>query len=77
MPDDEMEQLLRETFSEYQQSVADLLDAYPVRSDELLQGLEAATDRWVRSEFEVVTASLRRDVRFRLAMRRAARQATT
>lgn len=77
IPDCEVEHLLRETFVDYQQSIADLLDANPGRSEELIQGLEEATDKWARAEFAVITAPLRRDLRFRLAMRRAAKQSTT
>lgn len=64
-------------FENYQQSIADILDANPVGRDELIRNLEAATVEWERRKFDVITDPLRRDLRFRLAIRRALRTKAT
>lgn len=43
-------------FENYQQSIADVLDANPVRRDELIRDLEAATTEWARAEFNEIVA---------------------
>ena len=60
-----------EAFEDYQQSIAEILDADPVRRDEVIRDLEAATAAWERASFDLIVSRLRRDLAFRLAIRRA------
>lgn len=64
-------------FENYQQSITDILDANSVGRDELIRNLEAATVEWEQRKFDVITNSLHRDLRFRLAIRRASRTKST
>jgi hypothetical protein len=64
-------------FENYQESVAEILDRDPVRREELIRDLQAATDVWERAEFDSAVKPLRRDLGFRLAVRRALRTKAT
>lgn len=64
-------------FENYQQTVADILDRDPARRDELVRDLQAATVEWERRKFDGITYPLHRDLRFRLAIRRALRTRAT
>lgn len=72
--DAELEDLLQETFEDYQQSITDLLDANPERSAELIRGLEEATEKWERRRFEAITRPLGRDRTLRRLDRQLNRQ---
>lgn len=63
-------------FEDYQKAVADILDRDPVRREELIRDLEAATAIWEKAEFDAAVKPLRRDLAFWFAIRRA-KKATT
>jgi len=73
--------IVDESFADFQQSIADLLDANPGRSEELADGLEAATAEWERAEFAAATRHLVHDPMFRarvwLVLRKSRRVPTT
>jgi hypothetical protein len=68
---------LGSAFEDYQQSVAEILDRNPQRRDEIVRDLEAATAIWERAEFDAAVKPLRRNLAFRLAIRRASKTKAT
>jgi hypothetical protein len=64
-------------FEDYQQSINELLDKHPERSAELARRLDAATAKWERRTFRLITKPLRRDREFRAAIRSVLRSNKT
>jgi hypothetical protein len=77
--------IVEDAFNDYRRlvhdlTVSELLDLADDRReflDQLGRDLDADTDEWVAEEFSDITRRLKRDLRFRLALRAAARSTTT